>query len=160
MIFKASLDTMAKVITGVITIIFTFVIIWPFFESRDTDAGYEFYRSAIVLISYLAAWAYSPRQYAITADALVIFRMAGNVVIPKSTIATAKFLDKGFPFAIRTFAVDGLFGYFGTFYNPANGKMTCYITNRNKCILVTTDKGKKIVISPDEKESFMTALQQ
>ncbi len=158
MIFKASLDRMAKVISVVITIVFAFIILFPFFENWEDIAAYEIYRSVGLTILFLVILAYSPRQYAITDDALVIFRFAGNVIIPKSTIASVQILDKEFPFSIRTFGVDGLFGYFGTFYNRVNGKMTCYITNRHHGVLITTDYGRKFVISPDENDAFLNAL--
>ena len=158
MVFKASLDTMAKVITIGITVIFACLILLPVVVA---SARYDerLYIAIIVFAVYAIAWLFSPQQYGVTTDALEIYRPIGKIVIPKSDIATAQ-LQNAAPMAVRTFGVGGLFGYFGAFYNFQSGNMSYYITNRHNCIMIITNNNRKIVISPDEREAFIDALQQ
>jgi len=153
MVFKASLDAMAKVITIGIAFIFACLILLPFLE---LSARYDerLFIAAIVFAVYLVAWLYRPTQYGINADALEIYRPVGKIIISKSGIVTAQILN-GAPIAIG-----GLFGYFGAFYNFQSGNMAYDITNRQNCIMITTNDNRQSVISPDEKELFLTALLQ
>ncbi len=156
--YKASLDTTAKIVTIGVTVLFACLIIWPLFEIKNNGVTSAIYVPAILLVVYFACWIYSPKSYAVSADAITIKRPIGNIVIPKQHIKSVEVPEKGMPFAVRTFGVGGLFGYFGTFYNFDSGNMNWYITNRNNTVLITTSSGKKIVVSPDEKDAFVAAL--
>ncbi len=158
MVYKASLDTVAKVITAGVTILFACLILSSTIDDSRSDAS--IYIPAILLIAYIGAWFYSPLKYAITGNSIVIYRPIGSITLPRTSILKAEIQPKGFPFAIRTFGVGGLFGYFGSFYNFDSGNMKWYVTNRNNTIVITTKHGKKIVISPDEKEAFVNDLLQ
>jgi hypothetical protein len=57
--------------------------------------------------------------------------------------------------AIRTFGVGGLFGYYGKFANTKLGSMTWYATRKDRAILVRTIDNKKIILTPDEPEKFV-----
>ena len=108
MIFKASLDTMAKVITIGITLIFACLVLLPIITP---SARYDerLYIAIIVFVVYAIAWLYSPKQYGVTSENLEICRPIGKIIIPKANIATAQIQD-GLPLAVRTFGVGGLFG--------------------------------------------------
>ena len=156
--FTASLDTTAKIVTIGVTVLFACLMIWPLIEINDDNLSSAIYVPAILLVVYFACWIYSPKSYSVSADAITIKRPIGNIVIPKQHIKSVEVPEKGLPFAVRTFGVGGLFGYFGTFYNFDSGNMNWYITNRNNTVLITTISGKKIVVSPDEKDAFVAAL--
>ncbi len=60
--------------------------------------------------------------------------------------------------AIRTFGVGSLFGYYGKFANTKLGSMTWYATRKDKTVLVRTIDNKKIILTPDEPEKFVADL--
>jgi hypothetical protein len=108
---------------------------------------------SVLVVSFLI----SVSSYTIETDNITINRRIGNIVINKSDIQSIKLLSKDdLKWTIRTFGVGGLFGYYGKFSNRKIGSMTWYVTHRNKTILITTTAGKKILISPDEPETFIT----
>lgn len=51
---------------------------------------------------------------------------------------------------VRTFGVDGLFGYFGKYHTPGIGHTTFYATQQKNKILIVTNNDNKIVITPDD----------
>jgi len=157
--FKASLGISAKIITIGITCLFTALIIWPVFTISDNGVPSLIYVPTALGLIYFGVLLYSPRKYSITENAFVVHRFIGNYSIPKASIRSVEILQKGVPFAMRTFGVGGLFGYFGTFYNADMGNMQWYITRRDKTVLIKTSSGKKIVVSPDDAEQFVAALQ-
>ena len=63
---------------------------------------------------------------------------------------------KKLSWAVRIFGVSGLFGYWGKFSNTKLGSMTWYSTRRNNAVLITTIYNKKIVLTPNEPEKFVT----
>ncbi|HLA54855.1 MAG TPA: PH domain-containing protein [Flavobacterium sp.] len=158
--FKASLDIPAKIITLGITVLFASLIIWPVFTISDNGVPSLIYVPAALLIIYFGAFIYSPRKYSVTENTIIIHRPIGNVTIPQSEITALEISKRGMPFAMRTFGVGGLFGYFGSFYNFDMGNMSWYITRRDKTILIKTSKDKKILISPDDRDAFVAALQK
>ena len=60
--------------------------------------------------------------------------------------------------SIRTFGVGGLFGYWGRFANSKIGVMTWYATRRDNAVLITKFNNKKIVLTPDEPELFVSTI--
>lgn len=99
-----------------------------------------------------------PVSYSINNGDIIIQKQAGKVIIAKSDIQSVSVISKkDIDGAIRTFGVDGLFGFFGKFSNRKLGAMTWYIKRTDKLVLITTVQ-KKIVISPDEPETFVAAL--
>ena len=54
--------------------------------------------------------------------------------------------------------MDGLFGYYGNFSNFSIGRRTWYATRRDKPVLVKTINNKKIIVTPNEPERFVSEL--
>lgn len=157
MIFKASMDTPAKVVTVVITIVFAAIILVQFPSIEGESPA--LYITAILFITYGMAYLYRPLNYTLTEKDLLIKRPIGTVRIPRVSITAINPIErKKIRGAIRTFGVGGLFGYYGKFYTFSIGSMTWYMTNRNKALLLTTTSQRKILISPDERERFQTEL--
>jgi hypothetical protein len=156
--YSASLGTVPKITTIAITVLFAALIIGPVLSIKENGVASIMYISSALLIIYFGAFIYSPRKYSVTEKAIIIHRVIGNVTIKKSDIATVETSDKGLPLGIRTFGVGGLFGYFGSFYNFDMGSMSWYVTRRDRTVLIKTAKGKKIVISPDDRDAFVQAL--
>jgi hypothetical protein len=82
-----------------------------------------------------------------------------NIKILRTDIKTVEHIDKNdLKWSIRIFGVGGLFGYWGKFRNKKMGSMTWYATRRNNVVLVTTIHQKKIILTPNEPEKFVTAF--
>lgn len=159
MLFKTSMDKTAVTITVLITILFAVIIgsqYWAFLQGNT-------YRPVYIIVSllliYLLAFAFHPSGYKITADAFVICRPVSSVRINRADIKSVAIIDKKeIKGTIRTFGVGGLFGYYGTFANFKLGSMTWYATRRNNTVLITTARNKKIVVTPNDPESFLAAF--
>ena len=154
--YRASLDTIGKIITAGVLIIFIAIgqknvsaIISSNGDIKTTliHGGILLLFVLTVVVSYL----YSTNRYSVTGDTLVIHRPIGNRVIKLADIREIRFIDPAeFSGTIRTFGNGGLFGYYGKFYNAKIGSMTWYVTQKKNRILLRTQQGDKIVISPND----------
>jgi hypothetical protein len=146
MIYKASLDKTAIIITNVVTLLFGTLIVFNFILPL----------AIILMIIYLICLLLKPLSYEITEDKLIIRRLIKSVHMNRSDIESLELIDKAeLSGTIRTFGVGGLFGWYGKFANSKLGDMTWYITRRDKPVLIIKKDGKKILISPNEAEAFV-----
>ena len=114
----------------------------------------------LLLLVYLFTFLLRPLHYTITDTTLIIQRPLSSKKIARADIeALELFINGELNWAIRTFGVGGLFGYFGRFFKGSIGSMTWYATRRNKAVLIRTKSGDRIVVTPDDYEGFVTALQ-
>ena len=156
MTYKASMDNLAKGITIGVTILFAFIIIGQYSIIKDAGRAIPIYTTITLLLIYFIAFAFRPINYNITTDKLIIHRLFADVKIDRSQIKSVELLDKEkISWAIRTFGVGGLFGYYGKFANTKLGSMTWYATRKDRTVLVRTIDNKKIILTPDEAESFV-----
>jgi hypothetical protein len=147
LIYKASLDKTAIIITNIITLIFGALIVFNFLLSL----------AIILLLIYLICLLLKPINYQITEKELIIHRLIKNVHIKRTEIESLEVLEKSaLSGSIRIFGVGGLFGWYGRFANKQLGTMTWYVTRRDKPILILTKSNKSIIISPDEVETFVS----
>ena len=159
MLFRASFDKTAVGITIFITALFAFIIGILYIVAANTGAAHPIYVTVILLLIYALAFAFHPAGYKITGGALIICRPIMNVQINRTDIKTVAIIDKKMlNGAIRTFGVGGLFGYYGSFASYTLGSMTWYATRKDKAVLITTTNNKKIVITPDDQDAFVVAL--
>lgn len=156
LIFKASLDKTAQVLTIGIALLFLGIAIVPLLFSQGNYQE-SILTLAIFVLVYGISFLYSPMSYEISARDLIIKRPIGNVVIDRNQIQSARKLDKGqLSWSVRTFAVGGLFGYFGKFWNNELGHMTWYATRTDQAILILTNAGKKLIVTPNEWDAFLS----
>jgi hypothetical protein len=157
--FKTSLDKLAKVVTAVITILFTAIIFLQLIFIQDFGNTSSIITITILLISYLIAFIFRPISYIILDKLLVIHRPLLDLKIALNEIENIVVLDsqelKG---TIRTFGVGGLWGYWGRFANSRIGAMKWYATRMSNAVLITTGNNKKIVLTPDDPELFVEKL--
>jgi|LakMenE18May11ns_1017448.scaffolds.fasta_scaffold9707433_2 hypothetical protein len=157
--FKTSLDKLAKVVTAVITILFTAIIVLQLIFIQDFGNTSSIITITTLLISYLIAFIFRPISYIILDELLVIHRPLLDIKIALSEIENIVVLDgqelKG---TIRTFGVGGLWGYWGRFANSRIGAMKWYATRMSNAVLITTGNNKKIVLTPDDPELFVEKL--
>ncbi|HEX3157136.1 MAG TPA: PH domain-containing protein [Gemmatimonadaceae bacterium] len=103
---------------------------------------------------------YAPRGYALDAAALRVRRRAGELEIPLASITAVRRAQREeLRGSIRAFAVGGLFGYFGRFYNSRLGRYRMYATRSSDYVLVTTNTGP-VVITPAEPDQMVAAIER
>lgn len=112
----------------------------------------------IIAISYIL----STDSYSIIpGEMLVIHKVIGNIMIPCNNIQHIDIIHPNILWlSIRTFGSGGLFGYFGYFYNKEYGRMQWYATQRKNCLVLITNNGKKILITPDDMMGLLQQLPQ
>lgn len=155
--FKASMDTLAKIITLGVVILLVAIGQSSFrtlLKFNDIDFTTILIHSGILLLFVailLGSYLYSPQKYEIQDAQLIIKRPIGDKAVNITEITEIRKIKKGeISGTIRTFGVGGLFGYYGKFLNSTFGHMTYYVTQRKNMILLKTKAGKKIIISPDD----------
>jgi len=156
--YKASFDNLTKIVTIGVTILFAFIIFLPliFITDGSGDQNVIYTRVALLAI-YIITYGFSTKYYQLTPDAVIIRRLFGNVKIKRSEITSIEIVEKeNMGWIMRTFGVGGLFGYWGKFSSSKLGSMTWYATRKNKIVLITKINNKKIVITPDEAEQFIS----
>jgi hypothetical protein len=156
MIYKTSLDKVAKGITIGVTILFAAIIIGEFSIIKDNGKALPIYTTAALLLIYFIVFAFRPINYTLTNDKLIINRLFPNVSINRTDIKSLELLDEqDIKSSVRTLGVGGLFGYFGKFANMKLGSMTWYATRTDRTVLIRTVDNRKIVLTPDEPERFV-----
>ncbi len=158
-VYKTSFDTLTKIITAAITVLFALLIVLHITLLKDVGKFAPVLTVVLLVSIYLIAYLFHPVSYELTADKLIIKRPVSSLVIPRNTIkSTEQLSDGSLTGSIRTFGVGGLFGYYGKFANSKFGSMSWYATRRNKLVLLRTNDDKKIILTPDEAEKFVTEL--
>jgi hypothetical protein len=154
--YKASLDTLAKVMTSGTFILFVIIGYQSVSAIRSApgDRTTIYIHGGILLLFVailLGSWLFAPRSYTLDGTELTINRPIGGVSINRSSIKEVRLLEAGeLKGTIRTFGNGGLFGYYGKYYNSGIGHMTWYTTQSKNTVLIVTNEGKKVVISPDD----------
>lgn len=148
---------MAKRVTIGVTILFAILVVLSLFTIiTEKERGIPICIIAILLAIYFIVFAFRPISYKLTDDKVIIHRIFSNVKIYRRQITNIQLFDKAnLNGTIRTFAVGGIFGYYGKFLNKQFGKMTWYATRLDKAILVQTIDHRNIILTPNEPEKFI-----
>ena len=155
MIFKTTLDNIAKLTTVGVALLFFVIIAIGLLSSKD-ESEKTILLAIILILIYGFSYAFSPKMYEITEDSIIVKRPYRDVVLKLSQIKSiSKIDDEQLRYTVRTFWVGGLFGYFGKFWNKKLGMMTWYATRRNKVIMLTTTKDNKIILTPNKPKKFI-----
>lgn len=111
---------------------------------------------AVVGLSY----AYSPRGYEITGGELRVKRLVGDVVFPLTRLRFVRdATTSDYWGCIRLWGSSGMFGYYGRYWSRDLGACRWYVTDRSRALIVTDGKGM-ILLSPDNRDGFVAALQE
>lgn len=157
--FKSSLDYLAKIVTIVVTILFAAIIVVQISILVDNYSLTPILIIAALLITYFGTYAYRPVSYILTDAKIIIHRPLFDKVIERSEIKSVEQLVSGeLRWAMRTFGIGGLFGYFGKFYTGNIGSMTWYATRRDIAVLIKTTSNKNIIVTPDDYQNFVSEL--
>ncbi len=115
------------------------------------------FRVAAILIVGLT-YAFSPRGYEVTAEAIVVRRLIGNKRLPLAGVRAAGRVDAGdLRGAVRLWGSGGMFGYYGLFQTSRLGRCWWYVTDRKNAVAVAASGGT-VVFSPDDVEGFLAAV--
>jgi hypothetical protein len=159
--FRASLDKLARVITVLVTLLFFVVAsIQYYLLGQEIPPVAPLLLLFLLIVTYALSFAFRPKGYLLKGDELVVLRPVKSRHIPLRRIVSATALErKDLSWSLRLFGVGGMFGYYGKFTNTRIGLMTWYMTRRDRAVLLRLDDGKKIIVSPDEREEFLERLQ-
>lgn len=155
--FKTTLDKLAKVVTAVVTILFASVIVAQLVMLAEAFNYTSVITMIVMIVIYLIVLLFRPISYEITESMVCINRPLFDINFPINEIKSVEILEESrLSGVVRLFGVGGLFGYWGKFYSSKIGTMTWYATRRDQAILITTKEDKKIVLTPDEPENFVS----
>jgi hypothetical protein len=159
MTFKTSLGLSSVIITIAVTALFAFLIAGQYSLIKDAGHAYPIYTTIVCLVIYFLSFAFSPRKYLVTNDEIFIVRPLINACIKRSDITSVEQLDPSkIKLSFRRFGVGGIFGFYGNLVNMSLGRMTWYITRKDKLVKLRTKDKKKIILSPDETEQFINTI--
>lgn len=165
-IYKTTTDTLASlIIPGFIAAMIIVTAMTGYKSIGQMDGGtaiiLAFLAPALLGVMLIAFWLYRPEGIELTDDALVISRKTSAVSIPYSDIVQITLPEnKDLRLAVRTFGNGGLFGYTGKYYKQPYGSMTWYCSQRKNYVLLETTAGKKIVVTPDERDAMVSDLRR
>lgn len=157
--FTTSLDKSNKVTTTAVLALIIVIVGFSLYKIGQTDQEILTVTIIPIIVICLIAYAFRPNNYAVSDEKLLIHRMIGDVKILRNDIKSVEMIDESkVKNSIRTFGSGGFFGSYGKFWNSTLGSMTWYITRKENFVLVTTNDEKKILLTPDEPEAFVTSL--
>lgn len=156
-IYKTSLGKSAKILTIGSTLLFAFIIIGQYLIAEDWVNAIFLCTAIALALIYFITFGFRPLSYCLTNDELIIHRLFTDVKIHRNNIKNVELLNQdSIRGSIRTFGVGGLFGYYGKFFNSRLGGMTWYATRTDRMVMIDTIDGKKIIITPDDPDKFVT----
>jgi hypothetical protein len=112
------------------------------------------------LVTLFITFLYAPLGYEINPHNISIIRRVNSFVIPRSEILSIEPLsDDEMGRAWRLFGNGGMFGYTGWFSSSKQGRMRWFVSQRKNYIAITLQNHKKYIVSPDDVDGFMQAMQ-
>jgi hypothetical protein len=158
MVFKASLDGIAKTFSTVFTLLLMGVVLWQVYLYIDSPQLNSIIASTILVALLLATYYHHPIKYFIDSEQVTIQRPFRSAQINKRKIESVRVLQpQEMKDTLRSFGVAGLYGYFGTFSNRNIGSMLWYATQRQNYVLIQT-QDKNYILTPDNPHEFVQEL--
>ncbi len=145
-----------KIITG-LSLFFFVVIAFKLGHFDDAVEWMYYVVDVIMLLATGYAIYMSPNKVELTENFLVVHKLIGKVVIPLDIIDEARVYQTTMA-DVRVFGCGGFFGHTGLFKNKDIGKYTAYVGRYADTFLVVTSFGKKYVLSCENKEKIVDAL--
>ena len=164
--YNASLDNSNRAITALVLLLF---LLLGYFLVRIITHSHGnlmtiLFPSGLLFILFclltLASYFLAPQSYKLDSLNLTIVRRAKDKVIKLADIIEVRNVDYEMNRAIRLIGVGGLFGYFGKHYALKIGAVTVYASQRKNRILIQTNQGQKIIITPDDDISMLEQLKE
>lgn len=157
--YKASLDNLAKIMTIGVTVVLAVIIAKQYEAIKVAPATKPLLITGGFIFLYTWALLFRPLNYLITDQHLVIRRPLKDILMERNTITNIEQLDNAtVKKSVRILGVGGLFGFFGKYTHCNKGPMIWYATRRSRAVLISTSDNRKIMITPDSPEEFITAF--
>jgi hypothetical protein len=145
--FSASYDSTTKVVSAVVCLVLI-AVAW---------VVHIVFVALLLSLTICFAYAYSPRGYTLSGQAILIRRLIGNIHVPLADIREIRMgTAEDFTGCLRLWGNGGLFGYYGLFQTSKLGKCHWYVTNRSRPVIVVTQT-RILVLSPDDVAGFVAA---
>jgi len=151
--FPLSWDTLVKGMTaGVVFLVLTLAVIYGLLlDNRSLAIGLVLILFCVLAVPLL--WA--PQRYLVKGNLVTVQRRIGDVSI---LVSREPERWSWTWWGLRLFGSGGLYGYFGYFYMKRIGTVRMYATNRHNLVLLVDEKGRKILVSPNEADRFIQQL--
>ena len=157
--FTASYGDKVKIITLSATVLFLVLAILQIIPSLRIGGIFSLMIPAFLILILGIAWGFATNGYEVNSQELVIKRPFKDVIIQKKDMLSAEAVDRErLRFSVRVFGNGGLFGFYGYYANKSIRRMTWYATRLDTAVLIITQKGSKIILTPDERQKFIDAL--
>ena len=153
--FPLSWDSLVKgMTTGVIVLVITLAVIFGLLlDERSLAISLVLILFCVVIMPLL--WA--PQRYLVKDNLVTVQRRVGDVHI---LVSREPERWKWTWWGLRLVGSGGLYGYFGHFYIKGIGNVRMYATNRHNMVLLLDEKGRKILVSPNEADTFIQRLKK
>jgi len=156
MIYRAEYDKLTKAITISIILLLIFLDAFiTYISIKENFISLAIVITILFFVILFIPYIYSPKEYELAENGIVIKRIAKDILIPYEKINDVKSIDMNLK-AIRLWASGGLYGYFGLFRFPKIGKVWAYLKRGKNVLLIDADK--KYAISPENVELFLMEL--
>ncbi len=160
--FKATFDQKTSVISAIIMmslLAIAYFVPRSLTQEGEVNQAIIFGIPLLIIATIIGAYYFSIQSYTVDNQTIIINRPFDKVRIVRANIKNMSQLDstsmKG---NIRKFGSGGLFGYYGSWYNPNIGNFSLYATQLDNYILIETHSGKKIILTPDDIEGMFDCL--
>ena len=155
--FRASLDKFMIIMTfSLVSLLIFLPVLIHFF----VDAPYILIMSLIGLLLNVILFFFAPKSYLVEAGKLTINKGIGQKLYDLSGVKEIRLAEKDeLRYSLRTLGVGGFLGDFGMFWVKSLGSMTWYCTKKSNYIIIRLSNNKIIVITPDDVDNCLTALQ-
>jgi hypothetical protein len=146
--FSVSYDRTTRIVSAVVCVFLVLAAI----------AAHSIWIGGLLVLTLVLGYAYSPRGYTVSDQAITVTRLTGNARFPLERIREARQTTaddlRG---CIRLWGSGGFFGYYGLFRTSKFGLCRWYVTNRRNTVVAIAG-AKTALFSPDDVDGFLAAV--
>jgi len=162
---RAPYDTVTRTITltvwiGLMALLAFIIHLMVIYEvPMETFTTVTSLMFVVILGILIGAYLFSPKEYELTLDGLIVRRVIRSFKIPYRNITEVKRIRwtwKG----IRWCASGGIYGFYGLFWKSGIGNVWMYVKDRSKMILIRTADKTQYAISPENPDEFLRKLEE
>lgn len=99
------------------------------------------------------------RGFGLGPDGLTIHRVLRPPRIPLEEIERVRADPEAPAATFHLWALNGFYGLHGTFWSRELGRFRIYVTNPENLVEIVTGDGRRVYVSPDDKEGFLARLE-
>jgi hypothetical protein len=114
--------------------------------------------SLVIVAIFLVAATFAIRGYSVRQGKLLIHRLGWATTYELAKLLSAEVSPGATIGSVRTMGIGGLFGSIGHFHNAVLGSYKAYATNERNTVVLDF-AGEKIVVTPDDPQQFVDAVE-